>query len=166
MEPFQKQRILTLFDPNSDPYGSGWNITQSKIAIGSGGFTGKGYQQGSQAHLDFLPETETDFIFSVIAEEFGFFGVCVLLGIFFFILLRCLYLALNARDRFCRLTIGGLSLLFLSTVFINLSMVVGIIPVVGMPLPFISKGGSSLLSFYIAFGIIISMATHKKLMRR
>ena len=166
LEPFQKQRILTLFDPNSDPYGSGWNITQSKIAIGSGGFTGKGYQQGSQAHLDFLPETETDFIFSVIAEEFGFFGVCVLLGIFFFILLRCLYLALNARDRFCRLTIGGLSLLFLSTVFINLSMVVGIIPVVGMPLPFISKGGSSLLSFYIAFGIIISMATHKKLMRR
>ena len=166
LEPFQKQRILTLLDPTSDPYGSGWNITQSKIAIGSGGIQGKGYQMGSQAHLDFLPETETDFIFSVIAEEFGFFGVCILLSIFFFILLRCLYLALNARDRFCRLTIGGLSLLFLSTIFINLSMVVGIIPVVGMPLPFISKGGSSLLSFYISFGIIISMATHKKLMQR
>ena len=166
LEPFQKQRILTLLDPNADPYGSGWNITQSKIAIGSGGLQGKGYQQGSQAHLDFLPETETDFIFSVIAEEFGFFGVCILLFVFFFILFRCLYLALNARDRFCRLTIGGLSLLFLSTIFINLAMVVGIIPVVGMPLPFISKGGSSLLSFYIAFGIIISMATHKKLMRR
>ena len=166
LEPFQKQRILTLLDPTSDPYGSGWNITQSKIAIGSGGIQGKGYQMGSQAHLDFLPETETDFIFSVIAEEFGFVGVCILLSIFFFILLRCLYLALNARDRFCRLTIGGLSLLFLSTIFINLSMVVGIIPVVGMPLPFISKGGSSLLSFYISFGIIISMATHKKLMQR
>ena len=166
LEPFQKQRILTLLDPTSDPYGSGWNITQSKIAIGSGGIQGKGYQMGSQAHLDFLPETETDFIFSVIAEEFGFIGVCILLSIFFFILLRCLYLALNARDRFCRLTIGGLSLLFLSTIFINLSMVVGIIPVVGMPLPFISKGGSSLLSFYISFGIIISMATHKKLMQR
>ena len=166
LEPFQRQRILTLLDPTSDPYGSGWNITQSKIAIGSGGIQGKGYQMGSQAHLDFLPETETDFIFSVIAEEFGFFGVCILLSIFFFILLRCLYLALNARDRFCRLTIGGLSLLFLSTIFINLSMVVGIIPVVGMPLPFISKGGSSLLSFYISFGIIISMATHKKLMQR
>ena len=166
LEPFQRQRILTLLDPTSDPYGSGWNITQSKIAIGSGGIQGKGYQMGSQAHLDFLPETETDFIFSVIAEEFGFIGVCILLSIFFFILLRCLYLALNARDRFCRLTIGGLSLLFLSTIFINLSMVVGIIPVVGMPLPFISKGGSSLLSFYISFGIIISMATHKKLMQR
>jgi rod shape determining protein RodA len=166
LEPFQRQRILTLLDPSADPYGAGWNITQSKIAIGSGGLEGKGYQMGSQAHLDFLPETETDFIFSVIAEEFGFIGVCILVSLFIFILLRCLYLALNARDRFCRLTIGGLSLLFISTVFINLAMVVGIIPVVGMPLPFISKGGSSLLSFYIAFGIIISMATHKKLMQR
>ena len=164
--PFQRQRVLTLLDPSADPYGSGWNITQSKIAIGSGGIQGNGYQQGSQAHLDFLPETETDFIFSVIAEEFGFIGVCILLLVFFFILFRCLYLALNARDRFCRLTIGGLSLLFISTIFINLAMVVGIIPVVGMPLPFISKGGSSLLSFYIAFGIIISMATHKKLMQK
>ena len=164
--PFQRQRVLTLLDPSADPYGSGWNITQSKIAIGSGGIQGKGYQQGSQAHLDFLPETETDFIFSVIAEEFGFIGVCILLLVFFFILFRCLYLALNARDRFCRLTIGGLSLLFISTIFINFAMVVGIIPVVGMPLPFISKGGSSLLSFYIAFGIIISMATHKKLMQK
>ena len=166
LEPFQRQRVLTLLDPAADPFGSGWNITQSKIAIGSGGIQGKGYQMGSQAHLDFLPETETDFIFSVIAEEFGFIGVCILLAVFFFILIRCLYLALNARDRFCRLTIGGLSLLFISTVFINLAMVVGIIPVVGMPLPFISKGGSSLLSFYIAFGIIISMATHKKLMQK
>ena len=166
LEPFQQQRILTLLDPSADPYGTGWNITQSKIAIGSGGLQGKGYQMGSQAHLDFLPETETDFIFSVIAEEFGFIGVCLLLTVFLFILLRCLYLALNARDRFCRLTIGGLSLIFLSTVLINLSMVVGIIPVVGMPLPFISKGGSSLLSFYIAFGIIISMASHKKLMQK
>ena len=164
--PFQRQRVLTLLDPSADPYGSGWNITQSKIAIGSGGIQGKGYQHGSQAHLDFLPETETDFIFSVIAEEFGFIGVCILLLVFFFILFRCLYLALNARDRFCRLTIGGLRLLFISTIFINLAMVVGIIPVVGMPLPFISKGGSSLLSFYIAFGIIISMATHKKLMQK
>ena len=166
LEPFQRQRVLTLLDPAADPFGSGWNITQSKIAIGSGGIQGKGYQMGSQAHLDFLPETETDFIFSVIAEEFGFIGVCILLAVFFFILIRCLYLALNARDRFCRLTIGGLSLLFISTIFINLAMVVGIIPVVGMPLPFISKGGSSLLSFYMAFGIIISMASHKKLMQK
>ena len=166
LEPFQRQRILTLMDPTADPYGSGWNITQSKIAIGSGGIQGKGYGSGSQAHLDFLPETETDFIFAVIAEEFGFIGACVLMSTFLFIILRCFYLAVNARDRFCRLTIGGLSLLFISTIFINLAMVVGIIPVVGMPLPFISKGGSSLLSFYIAFGIIISMATHKKLMQK
>ena len=166
LEPFQRQRILTLLDPTADPYGSGWNITQSKIAIGSGGIQGKGYGSGSQAHLDFLPETETDFIFAVIAEEFGFIGACILMSTFFFIILRCFYLAVNARDRFCRLTIGGLSLLFISTIFINLAMVVGIIPVVGMPLPFISKGGSSLLSFYIAFGIIISMATHKKLIQK
>lgn len=166
LQPFQRQRILTYLDPSSDPYGSSWNITQSKIAIGSGGMSGKGFQEGSQAHLNFLPEAETDFIFAVIAEEFGFVGVCILLSIFFFILLRCLYLAFNARDRFCRLTIGGLSLVFASTLFINLGMVVGILPVVGMPMPFISKGGSSLLSFYIAFGIIISMATHKKLMQK
>jgi rod shape determining protein RodA len=166
LQPFQRQRILTFMDPSNDPYGSSWNITQSKIAIGSGGMSGKGYQDSSQAHLNFLPEAETDFIFAVIAEEFGFVGVCILLSIFFFILLRCLYLAFNARDRFCRLTIGGLSLVFASTLFINLGMVVGIIPVVGMPMPFISKGGSSLLSFYIAFGIIISMATHKKLMQK
>ena len=166
LEPFQQQRVLTYLNPDADPYGTAWNITQSKIAIGSGGIDGKGYQEGSQAHLDFLPETETDFIFAVIAEEFGFIGVCILLSVFFFILLRCLYLAFNARDRFCRLTIGGLSLVFASTLFINLAMVVGVVPVVGMPLPFISKGGSSLLSFYIAFGIIISMATHKKLMQK
>ena len=166
LEPFQRQRILTLLDPTADPYGSGWNITQSKIAIGSGGIQGKGYGSGSQAHLDFLPETETDFIFAVIAEEFGFIGACILMSTFFFIILRCFYLAVNARDRFCRLTIGGLSLVFITTILVNLGMVVGILPVVGMPLPFISMGGSSLLSFYIAFGIIISMASHKKLIRQ
>ena len=159
-------RIKTFFNPESDPFGSSWNITQSKIAIGSGGVSGKGYQEGSQSHLDFLPETETDFIFAVIAEEFGFIGVCTLMAIYIFILMRCFYLALNARDRFCRLAIGGLSLIFASTLFINLGMVTGLLPVVGMPLPFVSKGGSSLLSFYIAFGIIISMASHKKLMQK
>ncbi len=165
-EPFQRQRIATLFNPESDPFGAGWNIIQSKIAIGSGGFSGKGFRNGSQAHLDFLPETKTDFIFAVIAEEFGFIGVCILLSVFFFILFRCFYLSFNARDRFCRLTIGGLSLIFVTTIFVNLGMVVGILPVVGMPLPFISMGGTSLLSFYIAFGIIISMASHKKLIQQ
>ena len=152
LKPYQKSRILTFFNPDRDPLGAGYQIIQSKIAIGSGGFFGKGYLKGTQSYLEFLPEKHTDFIFTLFSEEFGFLGVCVVLLIFFFIIFRCLYLALNARDRFCRLTIGGLSLIFISTVFINLAMVIGIIPVVGMPLPFISKGGSSLLSFYISFG--------------
>ena len=162
LKPFQQQRIATLFNPESDPFGAGWNITQSKIAIGSGGIFGKGFGEGSQTQLNFLPETKTDFIFSVIGEEFGFIGVLLLMSIYFFILMRCLYLALSARDRFCRLVIGGITLTFASNLIINLSMVVGLLPVVGMPLPFISRGGSSLISLFFAFGIITSMGTHKK----
>ena len=162
LQPFQQQRIATLFNPASDPFGAGWNITQSKIAIGSGGIFGKGFGEGSQTQLNFLPETKTDFIFSVIGEEFGFIGVLLLLFVYFFILMRCLYLALSARDRFCRLVIGGISLTFPANLIINLCMVVGLLPVVGMPLPFISKGGSSLISLFFAFGIITSMGTHKK----
>tara|TARA_Y100000768_G_scaffold216960_1_gene163576 strand:+ start:1933 stop:3021 length:1089 start_codon:yes stop_codon:yes gene_type:complete len=162
LQPFQRQRIATFFNQDSDPFGASWNIIQSKVAIGSGGLLGKGFGEGSQTQLNFLPETETDFIFSVIGEEFGFLGVLFLLCVYLFILLRCFYLALNARDRFCRLVIGGLSLTFAANLIINLSMVVGLLPVVGMPLPFISKGGSSLLSLFFAFGIIISMSTHKK----
>jgi len=162
LQPFQQQRIATLFNPSADPFGAGWNITQSKIAIGSGGIFGKGFGEGSQTQLNFLPETKTDFIFSVIGEEFGFVGVLLLLSIYFFILIRCLYLALSARDRFCRLVIGGISLTFAANLIINLCMVVGLLPVVGMPLPFISKGGSSLISLFFAFGIITSMGTHKK----
>ena len=162
LQPFQRQRIATFFNPESDPFGASWNITQSKVAIGSGGLFGKGFGEGSQTQLNFLPETDTDFIFSVIGEEFGFLGVLFLLSIYLFILLRCLYLALSARDRFCRLVIGGLSLTFAANLIINLCMVVGLLPVVGMPLPFISKGGSSLISLFFAFGIIISMGTHKK----
>ena len=166
LEPFQRQRIATLFNPDLDPFGSAWNITQSKIAIGSGGIFGKGFGEGTQSHLNFLPETETDFIFAVIAEEFGLIGLTILIGLYFFIFIRCFYLSINARDRFCRLVIGGLSLVFISTLFINIGMVIGLLPVVGMPLPLISQGGSSLISFYIAFGIIISMASHKKLVPR
>ena len=162
LEPFQQQRVATFFNPGSDPFGAGWNIIQSKIAIGSGGIFGKGFGEGSQTQLNFLPETKTDFIFSVIGEEFGFLGVMLLLSLYFFILTRCLYLALNARDRFCRLVIGGLTLTFAANLIINLCMVVGLLPVVGMPLPFISKGGSSLISLFFAFGIITSMGTHKK----
>ena len=162
LQPFQRQRIATFFNPESDPFGASWNIIQSKVAIGSGGLFGKGFGEGSQTQLNFLPETETDFIFSVIGEEFGFLGVLLLLSIYLFILLRCFYLALSARDRFCRLVIGGLSLTFAANLIINLCMVVGLLPVVGMPLPFISKGGSSLMSLFFAFGIIVSMGTHKK----
>ena len=162
LQPFQRQRIATFFDPDSDPFGASWNIIQSKVAIGSGGLLGKGFGEGSQTQLNFLPETETDFIFSVIGEEFGFLGVLLLIGIYLFILLRCFYLALSARDRFCRLVIGGLTLTFASNLIINLCMVVGLLPVVGMPLPFISMGGSSLMSLFLAFGIIVSMGTHKK----
>ncbi|MBD63207.1 MAG: rod shape-determining protein RodA [Gammaproteobacteria bacterium] len=162
LEPFQRQRMATYFNPDSDPFGASWNIIQSKVAIGSGGLFGKGFGEGSQTQLNFLPETETDFIFSVIGEEFGFLGVLLLLTIYLFILLRCFYLALNARDRFCRLVIGGISLTFAANLIINLSMVVGLLPVVGMPLPFISMGGSSLISLFFSFGIIISMGTHKK----
>ena len=162
LQPFQRQRIATYFNPESDPFGASWNIIQSKVAIGSGGLLGKGFGEGSQTQLNFLPETETDFIFSVIGEEFGFIGVLLLLSIYLFILLRCFYLALSARDRFCRLVIGGLSLTFAANLIINLCMVVGLLPVVGMPLPFISKGGSSLMSLFLAFGIIVSMGTHKK----
>lgn len=162
LEPFQQQRVATFFNPGSDPFGAGWNIIQSKIAIGSGGIFGKGFGEGSQTQLNFLPETKTDFIFSVIGEEFGFFGVLLLLSVYLFILMRCFYLALNARDRFCRLVIGGISLTFAANLIISLCMVVGLLPVVGMPLPFISKGGSALLSLFLAFGIITSMGTHKK----
>ncbi len=162
LQPFQRQRIATFFNPESDPFGASWNIIQSKVAIGSGGLMGKGFGEGSQTQLNFLPETETDFIFSVIGEEFGFFGVLLLLSVYLFLLLRCFYLALSARDRFCRLVIGGLSLTFAANLIINLCMVVGLLPVVGMPLPFISKGGSSLMSLFLTFGIIISMGTHKK----
>lgn len=166
LQPFQKDRIWTLFNPESDPYGAGWNIIQSKIAVGSGGIFGKGYGQGSQTQLNFLPETQTDFIFSVLAEEFGFVGVLLLVMIYAFVLLRCFYLAVNARDRFCRLVIGGFIFTFCFNVFVNLAMVVGLIPVVGMPLPFFSRGGTSLLSLFIMFGIITSMASHKKFMQR
>ncbi len=166
LEPFQKARIATLLNPDADPTGSGWNIMQSKIAIGSGGLSGKGYGQGSQTHLDFLPETQTDFIFSVLAEELGFIGVLILAFIYIFIILRCFYLAVNARDRFCRLVIGGFLFTFALNVTINLCMVVGLVPVVGMPLPFLSQGGTSLLSIFIMFGIITSMATHKHLLQK
>lgn len=158
---YQKKRILTLLDPGSDPLGSGYHILQSKIAIGSGGFTGKGLQQGSQSQLDFLPEDSTDFIFSVLAEEMGFLGVLLLLLLYGLIIYRCFSLSLRCEDNFSKLLGASLSLIFFTYVFVNIAMVSGLLPVVGVPLPLVSYGGSSLMTLMASFGIIMSIHKHK-----
>ena len=158
---YQKKRILTLFNPESDPLGSGYHILQSKIAIGSGGFTGKGLQQGSQSQLDFLPEDSTDFIFSVLAEELGFLGVLLLLLIYGLIIYRCFSLSLRCEDNFSKLLGASLSMIFFTYVFVNIAMVSGLLPVVGVPLPLVSYGGSSLMTLMASFGIIMSIHKHK-----
>jgi len=158
---YQKKRILTLLDPESDPLGSGYHILQSKIAIGSGGFTGKGLQQGSQSQLDFLPEDSTDFIFSVLAEELGFLGVLLLLLIYGLIIYRCFSLSMHCEDNFSKLLGASLSMIFFTYVFVNIGMVSGLLPVVGVPLPLVSYGGSSLMTLMASFGIIMSIHKHK-----
>ena len=158
---YQKKRILTLLDPGSDPLGSGYHILQSKIAIGSGGFTGKGLQQGSQSQLDFLPEDSTDFIFSVLAEEMGFLGVLLLLLLYGLVIYRCFSLSLRCEDNFSKLLGASLSLIFFTYVFVNIAMVSGLLPVVGVPLPLVSYGGSSLMTLMASFGIIMSIHKHK-----
>ena len=163
MHGYQKDRLFTFLSPEHDPYGKGYNIIQSKIAVGSGGIFGKGWLLGSQTHLQFLPEHYTDFIFAVCGEEFGFFGCILLIGLFLYIVGRGLYLSIHAQDTFTRLLAGSLSLSFFASFFINICMVVGIIPVVGLPLPLVSYGGSSLVIFMSGFGIIMSTCTHRKL---
>ena len=158
---YQKKRIITLFSPESDPLGSGYHILQSKIAIGSGGLTGKGLRQGSQSQLDFLPEDSTDFIFSVLAEELGFLGVLVLLLIYGMIIYRCFNLSLRCEDNFSKLLGASLSMIFFTYVFVNIGMVSGLLPVVGVPLPLVSYGGSSLITLMASFGIIMSIHKHK-----
>ena len=158
---YQKNRILTLLDPGSDPLGSGYHILQSKIAIGSGGLTGKGLGQGSQSQLDFLPEDSTDFIFSVLAEEMGFLGVLLLLILYGLIIYRCFSLSLRCEDNFSKLLGASLSLIFFTYVFVNIAMVSGLLPVVGVPLPLVSYGGSSLMTLMASFGIIMSIHKHK-----
>jgi rod shape determining protein RodA len=162
--PYQKARIMTFVDPESDPLGSGWNIIQSKIAIGSGGMFGKGWGQGSQAHLDFLPEHTTDFAFSVLSEEWGWVGVTVLFALYLFIVGRSLWIAANARDGYSRLLAGALAMTFSVYVLVNGSMVVGLLPVVGVPMPLMSYGGTSAVSLLAGFGIIMSVRAHRKLM--
>ena len=159
--PYQQKRIITLFNPESDPLGSGYHIIQSKIAIGSGGLSGKGLNQGSQSQLDFVPESSTDFIFSVLAEETGFIGVLILLFIYLLIIYRCMDLSMRCEDNFSRLLGASLTFIFFTYVFVNIGMVSGLLPVVGIPLPLISYGGSSLLTLMTSLGIIMSIYKHK-----
>ena len=166
MHEYQRQRVLTFLTPESDPLGAGYHIIQSKIAIGSGGVYGKGWLNGTQSQLDFLPERHTDFIFSVMAEEFGLLGVALLLLLYLFIIGRCLFLASQAQDSFSRLCIGALTLIFFIYVLVNVGMVSGILPVVGLPLPLISYGGTSLVTLMAGFGVIMSLHTHRKLHSR
>ncbi|WP_336367218.1 rod shape-determining protein RodA [Marinobacter sp. C2H3] len=163
MRDYQKQRVLTLLDPQSDPLGAGWNIIQSKTAIGSGGLEGKGWLMGTQSHLEFLPESHTDFIVAVLAEEFGFIGMALLLTVYFLIILRCLYIAATAQDSFSRLVAGALTLTFFIYVFVNIGMVSGLLPVVGVPLPLVSYGGTSSVTLMAAFGVLMSIHTHRRM---
>jgi len=162
MKDYQKQRVLTLLNPDSDPLGAGYNIIQSKIAIGSGGLFGKGWTNGSQAQLEFLPERNTDFIFAVIGEEFGLLGALALLGIYIFIVGRGLYIAMQASDSYSRLLAGSISLTFFVYIFVNTAMVTVLVPVVGIPLPLVSFGGTSMVTLMAGFGILMSIHTHRK----
>ncbi|MBF6057157.1 MULTISPECIES: rod shape-determining protein RodA [Thiomicrorhabdus] len=164
MHAYQKQRVLTFLNPESDPLGSGYHIIQSKIAIGSGGLEGKGFMGSTQAHLDFLPESTTDFIFSVLSEEFGLLGVILLLALYTFVIARGLYISSQAQDNFTRLIAASLTMTLFVYAFVNIGMVSGLLPVVGLPLPLISYGGSSLVTLMISFGILMSIHTHKKLL--
>ncbi len=161
LQDYQRQRILTLFDPESDPLGAGWNIIQSTTAIGSGGLTGKGLLEGTQSHLDFLPEARTDFIIAVIGEELGLVGVLILLSLYVLIILRGLVMAASAESTFGRLLAGSLILTFFVYLFVNIAMVSGLLPVVGVPLPLVSYGGTSALTIMAGFGIVMAIRMHK-----
>jgi rod shape determining protein RodA len=159
---YQKQRVLTFLDPESDPLGTGWNIIQSKAAIGSGGVFGKGWLLGTQSHLDFLPESHTDFIIAVLSEEFGMVGVCLLLLVYLLLIARGLVITVQAQTLFGKLLAGSITLTFFVYVFVNIGMVSGLLPVVGVPLPFISYGGTSLVTLMSGFGILMAIHTHRK----
>ena len=166
MKDYQKQRVLTFLDPESDPLGSGWNIIQSKTAIGSGGLSGKGFMAGTQSQLDFLPESHTDFIVAVIGEELGMTGIIVLLALYLLIIGRGLVIAVKAPDSFSRMLAASVTLTFFVYVFVNIGMVSGILPVVGVPLPMVSYGGTSIVTLMAGFGILMSIQTHRPMLRR
>ncbi len=165
LHDYQRQRILTLIDPTADPLGSGYHTIQSTIAVGSGGAIGKGWMNGTQTHLDFIPERTTDFVFAVFAEEFGLLGNAVLLILFLFLIARAMVITANAPTLFTRLLAGSITMTFFTYAFVNMGMVSGILPVVGVPLPLISYGGTSLVSICLGFGILMSISTHKKLVQ-
>lgn len=162
LQDYQKQRILTLLDPESDKLGAGWNIIQSKTAIGSGGWSGKGWTQGTQSQLDFLPESHTDFIIAVLAEEFGLRGVLALLAIYTLILLRAFWIGLHAQTSYGRILAGSLALTFFVYIFVNMGMVAGLLPVVGVPLPLVSAGGTSVVTLMAGFGLLMAISTEKR----
>jgi rod shape determining protein RodA len=163
MHDYQRKRVLTFLDPQTDPLGAGYHIIQSQIAIGSGGVFGKGWMNGSQAQLEFLPERSTDFIFAVIGEEFGLLGLALLMLLYLFVATRALYLAMQTQDTFARLLAGSLALTFFVYVFINAGMVTGLLPVVGVPLPLVSYGGTSVVTLLAGFGILMALYSHRKL---
>jgi rod shape determining protein RodA len=165
MRDYQKQRVLTLLSPEDDKLGAGWNIIQSTTAIGSGGWSGKGWTLGTQSQLNFLPESHTDFIIAVLAEEFGLIGVMTLCTLYALLIGRCMVIALNSQSQFSRLMAGSLSLTFFTYVFVNMSMVSGILPVVGVPLPFISYGGTAIVTLFLGFGILMAISTEPKRLR-
>ena len=163
LHDYQRARIITLLDPEADPLGKGYHIIQSKIAIGSGGIYGKGWLGSKQSELEFLPESSTDFIFAVFAEEFGLFGCLGLIALYLLVIGRCLYIASQAQDTYSRLLAGSLAFTFFVYVFVNIGMVIGVLPVVGVPLPMVSYGGTSVVTLLAGFGILMSIHTHKKL---
>ena len=166
MHPFQKNRVLAFLNPGSDPTGSGYHLIQSKIAIGSGGLFGKGWLNSTQGQLDFLPERTTDFIFAILAEEFGFLGISLLIGIYLFIIGRGIMIAINAQDLFSRLLASSISLTFFVYVFVNIAMTTGLLPVVGIPLPLISSGGTSMVTIMVGLGMLMSVQTHRRLVEK
>jgi rod shape determining protein RodA len=163
LHDYQRQRILTFIDPSTDPLGAGYHTTQASIAIGSGGVVGKGWLNGTQAHLDFLPEKHTDFIFAVFGEEFGLIGNVLLVILYLVLIARAMMIASNASTLFARLIAGAVTLMLFTYAFVNMGMVSGILPVVGVPLPFVSYGGTAMVSLFIGIGILMSVQAHRKL---
>jgi rod shape determining protein RodA len=166
LHDYQRKRVLTLIDPSSDPLGAGYHIIQSMIAIGSGGPTGKGWLSGTQTHLEFIPERTTDFIFAVYAEEFGLLGNLILLALYLLVIGRGLMIAAKATTLFGRLMAGSITLSFFTYAFVNMGMVAGILPVVGVPLPLISYGGTAMVTLLIGFGILMSIHKNRPLIKR